>query len=53
MLEELRSKEREAFTGKKYFSGRAQHVYKKARANLQEEITEKKIGLRHCQYMGV
>jgi len=43
MLEELRSKEREAhLQEKKDFSGRIQNLYKKARANLQEEITEKK-----------
>ena len=43
MLEELRSKEREAhLQEKKDFSGRIQNLYKKDRANLQEEITEKK-----------
>ena len=43
MLEELRSKEREAhLQEKKDFSGRIQNLYKKARANLQEEIIEKK-----------
>lgn len=43
MLEELRSKEREAhLQEKKDFSGRIQSLYKKARANLQEEIIEKK-----------
>ena len=43
MLEELRSKEREAhLQEKKDFSNRIQNLYKKARADLQEDIVEKK-----------
>ena len=43
MLEELRSKEREAhLQEKKDFGNRIQNLYKKARADLQEDIVEKK-----------